>query len=328
MKRNGLLLVTAIMLACAAPHKAVQPANKTTLDTQLENLSDQIVLSLERQKKSKIAVIEFSDLQGHVTTFGRYLAEELTTRLFRSGQFEVIERQLLNKVMEEQKLVSSGIIDAQSAITLGRILGVEAIASGTVTDLGTSVKVNARLISTETGGVFAVASVEIVKDQVVRRLMGPVISEPGVVTTGTDDKPTGSPTEIKFLELDGLRIELHDCTLQNRKVICRLSISNPGEDDREFTIMYGSRYKTEIFDNLGNEYPISAVRFANKFYRMRGLSQYESVKKKIVAGTTVAAELHFEKVSSSAKNITLLQINCGSSRPGLEFRKIELIKFP
>jgi TolB-like protein len=63
------------------------------------------------------------------------------------------------------------MIDQVSAQKLGKLLGVDAIASGTVTDLGKSLRVNARLISTNTGEVFAVAAAEIVKDDSVSALM-------------------------------------------------------------------------------------------------------------------------------------------------------------
>jgi hypothetical protein len=122
---------------CAgAPRKAKtdtppQPVKMETagnsLNMQLDNLTGQIVTSLSQKQKSKIAVIEFSNLQGRVTEFGRYLAEELITRLYLTNRFEVIERQLLNKVLQEHRLNMTGIIDASSAKELGRILGVDAI---------------------------------------------------------------------------------------------------------------------------------------------------------------------------------------------------------
>ena len=142
-----------------------------SLDSQLDNLTNQIIQSLANKQKTKIAVIEFSDLNGNITEFGKYLSEELITRLFLTDRFEVVERNMLNKILEEHKLNMSGLVDEDTIKELGRILGVDAIASGSITDLGENVKVNARLISTETGAVFSVASVKIIKDQTVRMLL-------------------------------------------------------------------------------------------------------------------------------------------------------------
>jgi len=82
--------------------------------------------------------MDFVNMNGEITKLGRYISEELTTRLYLTGKFEVIERKLLDKIIEEQKISMSGMIDESSAVELGRVLGVDAIASGTITDLGTT----------------------------------------------------------------------------------------------------------------------------------------------------------------------------------------------
>jgi TolB-like protein len=157
---------------------AVAPAS--TLNAELDDLTGQILGSLQLQQKSTIAVAEFPDLNGTVTELGQFVAEELITRLHRSGNFHVIERRQLSKVMAEHELNMSGIVDGSTARQLGQILGVDAIASGTITDLGEVLKLNARLISTETGTIFAVAAVEIVKDRVVAGLLDrPALADAG-----------------------------------------------------------------------------------------------------------------------------------------------------
>lgn len=149
-----------------------QRASSRELDKHIDILAQQIISSLAVQKVNKIAVIEFPNLEGKVTDLGKYLAEELTTRLFRTGRFQIIERQLMNKMMEEQKLSATGLIDEKTASKFGRILGVDALTTGTVADLNTSVKINARLIAVETGSVFAVASVNIPMNKEVEILLG------------------------------------------------------------------------------------------------------------------------------------------------------------
>ena len=174
-----IIVLLLLLTSCATTQKQPivkietieKPEITNNLDNSLSDLTTQITNSITEDGKKKIAVIEFSDLEGNVTQFGKYLAEELITRLFRTKKFEVVERQLLNKIISEQKLSITGMIDENSAKELGRILGVDAIVSGTITDLGISLKVNARIISTETGKVFGVAGTKIVKDETVEKLM-------------------------------------------------------------------------------------------------------------------------------------------------------------
>ncbi|MCF8298223.1 MAG: CsgG/HfaB family protein [Saprospiraceae bacterium] len=183
-----ILAFVFIILGCAPAR--IEPLPKpVTLDDQIDGLVNQIVKSLSQNQKSTIAVVEFSDLRGNVTDLGKYFSEELTTRLFLTQKFKVIERQLLNKIIDEQKLGVSGYIDDKTAASLGQILGIDAIATGTITDLGKSIKVNARLISTESGSVFSVASVNILKDETILKLINQ--TKP-IISTNKDDKSSKS----------------------------------------------------------------------------------------------------------------------------------------
>ena len=141
------------------------------LDKGLNQMVSQISESMPSSAKQKIAIIEFSDLDGKVTELGKFLSEELITKLFMTKKFNVVERQLLNKILQEHQINMSGIVDENTIKQLGKILGVDAICTGTITDLGEQVKINGRLISTETGSVFSVAYAMIDKDATITRLM-------------------------------------------------------------------------------------------------------------------------------------------------------------
>src|SRR5207302_3918594 len=160
----------SVALLLCLGHVAGHVHAQATLDQRMGELSKQISDGLTENQKRTIAVVEFSDLRGNVTDFGRFIAEELITRLYQTKKFKVIERQLLNKVIAEQKLSLTGVIEQSAAQRLGKVLGVGAIASGTITDLGKALRVNARLIDTATGEIFAVASAEVIKDDAVLTL--------------------------------------------------------------------------------------------------------------------------------------------------------------
>ena len=76
-------------------------------------------------KKTKIAVLDFQ-LQGEdfpSKDMGKIVAEWLITGLVETGRFDVIERRLLEKVLEEQNLGATGAIDPDSAAQLERSWG-------------------------------------------------------------------------------------------------------------------------------------------------------------------------------------------------------------
>jgi TolB-like protein len=113
-------------------------------------------------KKTKVAVLDFQ-LQGNgyeTDDMGLIVAEWFITALVREGRFDVVERALLNKILAEQKMSLSGIVDQNSATQLGRILGVKVIISGSVMKLQNVVEINARIIDVETASIIAAESVK------------------------------------------------------------------------------------------------------------------------------------------------------------------------
>lgn len=113
-------------------------------------------------EKTKIAVLDFQ-LQGHgyeTTDMGKIVAEWLITALVREGRFEVVERRLLQKVLEEQKLVMAGVVDENSATELGKLLGVKVIISGSVMRFQNIMEVNARIIDVESASIITAESVK------------------------------------------------------------------------------------------------------------------------------------------------------------------------
>lgn len=112
-------------------------------------------------KKTKIAVLDF-ELRGDSFTtkdMGGIVAEWFTTTMVQDGRFEVVERALLRKIVEEQKLGMTGLIDESSSAHLGKILGVKTIISGSVLQFQDTIEVNARIINVNTGSIVAAENI-------------------------------------------------------------------------------------------------------------------------------------------------------------------------
>lgn len=111
--------------------------------------------------KTKIAVLDFQVQSDNFANkhMDSIIAEWFTTALVKEGRFEVVERRLLAKIFEEQKLVMSGMVDESSAMQLGKVLGVKVIISGSVMKVGEILQVNARIIDVENASIIAAESV-------------------------------------------------------------------------------------------------------------------------------------------------------------------------
>jgi TolB-like protein len=300
-------------------------APQGSLEQRVIELSQQISKEMTENQKRIIAVVEFSDLRGNVTDFGRFLAEELITRLHQTKKFRVIERQQLNKLIAEQKLSLTVFVDPASVRKLGQLLGVDAIVTGTITDLAQSLRVNARLISTETAEIFAVASTEIFKDDSVQRLLASGQATPAssseLIPATQKPSPaarTNQRAAARVVENDVV-FECLSCKASGTSITCDLIVKNESSTDKTLFI-FGAAYSlfgmsnshtTRLFDGSGNVYPPSRIDIGNK--TAADINRFVALM--ILPNVITKAAIKFDNVSSGATSISLLQIASGLGKP-------------
>lgn len=147
-------------------------------------------------QKKRVAVLNFdygtvrsgiAAIFGTDVDVGTGISDMLVEELVKGGQYSVIERKALDKLLAEQNFSNSDRADPATAARIGRLLGVDAIIVGSITQFGrddrqvglggfgrslgryglggTSVRsakavvaVTARLVNVETGEILAVAT--------------------------------------------------------------------------------------------------------------------------------------------------------------------------
>ncbi|MCK5732881.1 MAG: hypothetical protein KAI38_01760, partial [Candidatus Latescibacteria bacterium] len=109
-----------------------------------------IVFGAETAFCTRVAVIDFESI-GDDPNIGRGVTEIVRTELIKTGNYEVVERALLNKIIEEQRFQLSDLVDPSRAVELGKLLGADLILTGSVVKIGTSYTINARFIDVKTG---------------------------------------------------------------------------------------------------------------------------------------------------------------------------------
>jgi len=73
-----------------------------------------------------------ADFQG-VNNSGSQIAAKVQSMLMDTKHFEILERDKLGKIMDEQKLGMTGVMDDATAVKVGKLLGVDAMIFGEVT---------------------------------------------------------------------------------------------------------------------------------------------------------------------------------------------------
>ncbi|MFZ0818975.1 MAG: CsgG/HfaB family protein [Candidatus Acidiferrales bacterium] len=149
----------------------------------------------QQPRKKRIAVLDFdyatvqsgtAAMFGTNVDVGKGITDLLITNLVKDGTYSVIERQAINKILAEQNFSNSDRANPASAAKIGKLLGVDAIIVGAITQFGNDdshtnvgggggglggfglgrvgvhkskaiVAINARLVDIDTGEILGVA---------------------------------------------------------------------------------------------------------------------------------------------------------------------------
>jgi curli biogenesis system outer membrane secretion channel CsgG len=87
--------------------------------------------------KARIAVARFKDKTGKgwwTGEIGDGMADQMTTALFNTNRYIVLEREVLKDVLSEQDLGASGRVRGDTAAPIGQIEGAELLVVGAVTE--------------------------------------------------------------------------------------------------------------------------------------------------------------------------------------------------
>ncbi len=128
------ILFSLFLVALVLPVLATAQASSTTAGTH---------------RPKRVAVFDFdyatvqsgaAALFGSNVDVGKGIADLLVRHLVQDGTYSVIERKNIDKVLGEQNFSNSDRADATSAAKIGRLLGVDAIIVGSVTQFGNDTK--------------------------------------------------------------------------------------------------------------------------------------------------------------------------------------------
>lgn len=97
------------------------------------------------QRKKRIAIMDFDYATVHSSSaaifgqdidIGKGIADLLVNDLVKDGTYSVIERKALDKILAEQNFSNSDRANPASAAKIGKMLGVDAIIVGSITQFG------------------------------------------------------------------------------------------------------------------------------------------------------------------------------------------------
>lgn len=177
-----IVLITFIITFTGCAAKSIQKEDPILKETKREEVKP-------IGPKKRIGVVAFENKTKYGERLGGAAADILITELARTGRFIVVERGRLDKIMTEEELGMTGIADPKTATRLGKILGLNAIIIGAISQFGVKTfgsdylvtqsktqiaeaTVDIRLVDTDTGQVLYADSGEGIAKRTVGEVLG------------------------------------------------------------------------------------------------------------------------------------------------------------
>jgi len=161
---------------------------------------------LAAEVRQKIAVMDFEAVNT-TADLGEGTAEILRTMLMGTGKYIVVERSMLKEVLKEQKPGLTGAVDQPTAVGIGKVLGVQLVAVGSLVKIGVTYTLNVRFVAVETGEVVLGKNLTASNEQELSGLCGDMVK----VLTGeeTSPQPIINPIEVQTPKIKSIRAPGH-----------------------------------------------------------------------------------------------------------------------
>ena len=99
-----------------------------------------------------MAVIEFEGI-GISQIEAKALSNRLRDELVSRGNYRIFERGKMEEILKEQAFSQSGCTSNECAMEVGKLLSVEGIIIGSISNVGSVYSVSARIVSVESGEI-------------------------------------------------------------------------------------------------------------------------------------------------------------------------------
>jgi TolB-like protein len=167
---------------------------QTTYEKQIRDITTELGKKVAETDKKRVAVADFTDLDGTVIKLGRFIAEEFNTYLPEAGHgLEVIDRSRINMLIKENQMLRKGLTDPSAAAKLGQLAGVNALIFGTLTTFGESVRLNIKILDIQRGVVIRSMIGNITRTADINKLLSELSSPDLDIDSDPDQKQEPEP---------------------------------------------------------------------------------------------------------------------------------------
>jgi TolB-like protein len=157
-----LIMIGLLWLAWQSNWKTSTPVlSERKVITQTQNQQSQQLANPTSIGRT-LAVMYFDNSGGDpkLEPLRKGLSDMLISELAKAQDISVVEREKLEKILHEQNLTKENIVDPSSAARIGKLLGVQTLILGSYFELYGQLRIDARVVSVETGRILHSEGVE------------------------------------------------------------------------------------------------------------------------------------------------------------------------
>jgi TolB-like protein len=103
--------------------------------------------------QDRIAVMKFEG-SGVDEITSKNITDRFSYELSKTHRFDIVEREMMDKILEEQKFQASGCVADECAVEIGQLIGVSQIVAGSISKIEDFYSLNIKLIDVATGKII------------------------------------------------------------------------------------------------------------------------------------------------------------------------------
>ncbi len=185
------------------------------------------------------------------------LTDRLRTELFLTGKFKVIEREMMEEILNEQGFQQTGCTTDECLVNIGQLIGVEQMIGGSISKVGSVYSVSVRIISVETGEIVKTGTYDYEGN--IGNLLRFGMKNVAMILTGTRSKETSQTVATSNQIVPGLKLsdrpvvpEKKNATIKPRVVPKSTPLSRGlGVYSSRKKSLIGNTFKSLVFPGWG-----------------------------------------------------------------------------
>lgn len=294
----------ALFLAAALPPPAA------AAEPQVEALAARLAEELREKGLGAVAVVDFTGLRGEPTELGRYLAEELSTALVQAVQGledhperprpRVIDRLHLRHILDELELSATGLLDPAETRKIGRVAGVDALVTGSLTSFTDDVRVTVKVLRVGSAELAATDAARLPRTPTIENLeVRPLtVRVPCSADAPLEIELDGPPLQI--VQVGDLEIALGGCVRLDAAVHCLFTVTDRDGDGNAH--VFGS---TRAVLPKGASVPVRRIHLGGEV----ASGPLSKVAAPVIEDVATPGSLTFEGIPPEVESMQRLEID-------------------